>query len=67
MTQSSAVDGMLDVRADRLARVHALADGSTFTELGSQARHHVHAFDMQRKRPPGDGVVTGTARVDNRP
>ncbi|CAN5870828.1 acyl-CoA carboxylase subunit beta [soil metagenome] len=67
MTQSPAVDGMLDVRADRLARVHALADGGTFTEFGSQARHHVHAFDMQRKRPPGDGVVTGTARVDNRP
>ncbi|MBA2575099.1 MAG: acyl-CoA carboxylase subunit beta [Euzebyaceae bacterium] len=57
----------IDVRADRLARVKALTDDGTFTEFGSQARHHVHAFDMQRKRPAGDGVVTGVGRVHGRP
>jgi len=56
----------VDVAADRLARVHALTDEGTFTEFGSQARHRVHAFDMQRKRPAGDGVVTGTGRVNGR-
>ena len=55
------------LRDDRLARITALVDAGTFTEFGSAARHGVHAFDMQRKRPAGDGVVTGTARVNGRP
>jgi len=54
-------------RQDRLARVHALTDQGSFAEFGSQARHRSHAFGMQRKRPPGDGVVTGTARLNGRP
>ena len=57
----------LDIRADRLARVHALADDGTFTELGRQARHRATAFGLDRKRPAGDGVVTGTARISGRP
>jgi propionyl-CoA carboxylase beta chain len=60
-------DGVIDVREDRLARVRALVDDGTFTEFGSQARHRVTAFDMQRKRPAGDGVVTGHGRVNGRP
>jgi propionyl-CoA carboxylase beta chain len=56
----------VDVR-DRLARVRALTDADTFREFGSQARHRVTAFGMERKRPDGDGVVTGTAEVDGRP
>ena len=51
----------------RLARVSGLVDPDSFTEVGSQARHRVHAFDMQRKRPAGDGVVTGTGTIDGRP
>ncbi|MBA2576788.1 MAG: acyl-CoA carboxylase subunit beta [Euzebyaceae bacterium] len=62
----SAAD-LIDVTEDRLARVQALVDPDSFTELGSQARHRVTAFDMQRKRPAGDGVVTGTARIHGRP
>ncbi|MPZ71878.1 MAG: methylmalonyl-CoA carboxyltransferase [Nitriliruptorales bacterium] len=58
---------VVDVRDQRLARVDALVDTGTFTEFGSQARHRVHAFEMQRKRPAGDGVVTGTARINGRP
>ena len=53
--------------AGRLERITALVDDGSFTEFGSAARHRVHAFDMQRKRPAGDGVITGTARVNGRP
>jgi propionyl-CoA carboxylase beta chain len=49
--------------AQRLAQ---LTDPGSFTELGGQARHRCTAFDMQRKRPAGDGVLTGLATVDNR-
>ena len=58
---------LVDVRDDRLARAKALVDAGSFTEFGSEARHQVHAFDMQRKRPAGDGVVTGVGRVHGRP
>ncbi|MGH8908090.1 MAG: acyl-CoA carboxylase subunit beta [Egibacteraceae bacterium] len=57
----------LDARADARTRLDALVDPGSFTEFGSQARHRTHAFDMQRKRPAGDGVVTGVARIDKRP
>jgi propionyl-CoA carboxylase beta chain len=57
----------IDLSSDRLARVRALVDEGTFTELGSQARHRTHGFGMQAKRPAGDGVVTGTAAVHGRP
>jgi propionyl-CoA carboxylase beta chain len=45
----------------------ALADPLSFLETGSQARHQATAFDMQRRRPAGDGVVTGLATVADRP
>ncbi|MGH8934318.1 MAG: acyl-CoA carboxylase subunit beta [Egibacteraceae bacterium] len=57
----------LDARTDAKTRLGALVDPGSFTEFGSEARHRTHAFDMQRKRPAGDGVVTGVARVDGRP
>ncbi len=63
MTSTSVTD----VRGERLARVRGLVDPKSFTEFGSGARNRVHVFDMQRKRPAGDGVVTGTARVNGRP
>ena len=54
-------------RAALNERVRALVDPDSFTEFGSEARHRVHAFDMQRKRPAGDGVVTGVASIHGRP
>ncbi|MGH8902627.1 MAG: acyl-CoA carboxylase subunit beta [Egibacteraceae bacterium] len=57
----------LDARADAHTRVHALVDPGSFTEFGSQARHRTTVFEMQRRRPAGDGVVTGVARIDDRP
>ena len=58
---------LVGVADRRLERISTLVDPGSFTEFGSQVRHHVHAFDMQRKRPAGDGVVTGMARVNGRP
>jgi len=57
----------VDVPTGRLERVEALVDPDTFREFGSQARHHVTAFGMASKRPLGDGVITGSARLDGRP
>jgi acetyl-CoA carboxylase carboxyltransferase component len=57
----------LDARADAHTRVEALVDHGSFTEFGSQARHRTTAFEMQQRRPAGDGVVTGVARIDGRP
>jgi propionyl-CoA carboxylase beta chain len=48
-------------------RIGLLADPASFEEFGSQARHRVTAFAMAERRPPGDGVVTGSARVGGRP
>jgi acetyl-CoA carboxylase carboxyltransferase component len=44
-----------------------LCDTGSFEEFGSRARHQVTAFGMGAKRPAGDGVVTGSARVSGRP
>jgi propionyl-CoA carboxylase beta chain len=57
----------IDLRRDRLGRVHRLLDPGSFREFGSQARHQATAFDMQRKRPAGDGVATGVGTVHGRP
>ncbi len=51
----------------RSARLAALVDPGSFQEFGSQARHRVTAFGMDAKRPAGDGVITGSARIDGRP
>jgi acetyl-CoA carboxylase carboxyltransferase component len=48
-------------------RIGALTDPQTFVEFGSEVRHHATRFGMEAKRPPGDGVVTGSAAVDGRP
>ena len=47
--------------------VAMLVDPGSFEEFGSAARHRVTAFGMAGRRPAGDGVVTGIARVDGRP
>ena len=59
--------GAADRHAPDRGRIAALVDRDSFTEVGSRARHRVSAFGMERKRPAGDGVVTGSARVSGRP
>jgi propionyl-CoA carboxylase beta chain len=47
-------------------RVEALLDPGSFVELDALARHRAHSFGIERKRPYGDGVVTGYGTVDGR-
>ncbi len=47
-------------------RIEALVDSGTFQELGRLATHHFSDFGMDEKRFPGDGVVTGFAKIDGR-
>lgn len=47
-------------------RIEAFLDAGSFVEFDELARHRVHAFGMQDKRPYGDGVVTGHGTVDGR-
>ena len=47
-------------------RVELLMDRGSFVETDPLAVHRSHDFGMERKRPPGDGVVTGYGTVDGR-
>ncbi|MGC9451910.1 MAG: acyl-CoA carboxylase subunit beta [Oceanipulchritudo sp.] len=58
-----AEKGILSAR-DRL--VH-LFDTDTFQEFGMHAQHSCKSFGMEKRRMPGDGVVTGTGYIDGRP
>jgi len=55
--------GRLTAR-DRLA---VLLDPGSFSELDLFAVHRTVHFGMAERRIPGDGVVTGTGRIDGRP
>jgi len=47
-------------------RVLELLDEGSFVELDELARHRSTAFGMERRRPYGDGVVTGYGTIDGR-
>ena len=47
-------------------RVQLLMDRGSFVETDPFAVHRAHDFGMDRKRPPGDGVVTGYGTVGGR-
>ncbi|HEY75127.1 MAG TPA: acyl-CoA carboxylase subunit beta [Thermoflexia bacterium] len=47
-------------------RLDALLDPGTFVELDAFATHRATEFGMERKRPLGDGVVTGWGEIDGR-
>jgi propionyl-CoA carboxylase beta chain len=63
VVNSAEISGPSEARR----RIELLADSASFEEFGSQARHRVTAFAMADRRPAGDGVVTGSARVAGRP
>jgi propionyl-CoA carboxylase beta chain len=48
-------------------RVEALLDPGSFQELDALVVHRSRDFGMDKKRIPGDGVVTGHGRVEGRP
>ena len=65
--------------AERIARQHAagkktareriagLVDKGSFEELDRFVVHQTTDFGMAEQRVPGDGVVTGSARIQGRP
>jgi propionyl-CoA/long-chain acyl-CoA carboxylase carboxyl transferase subunit len=48
-------------------RVQLLLDADSFTELDEFARHRSTSFGMEKRRPYGDGVITGFGTIDGRP
>src|SRR5918999_6506139 len=47
-------------------RVEKLLDPGSFEELDSFVRHRTHEFNMDKRRPWGDAVVTGYGTIDDR-
>src|ERR671925_1047871 len=47
-------------------RIQRLVDRNTFEELDLFARHRSRTLGLDARRPPGDGVVTGFAKIDGR-
>jgi propionyl-CoA carboxylase beta chain len=47
-------------------RIALLLDNGSFVELDEFVRHRTHAFGMEKKRPYGDAVVTGTGTIHGR-
>ena len=47
-------------------RIQRLCDRNSFVELDIFARHRAHGFGIENRRPAGDGVVTGFAKIGGR-
>ena len=47
-------------------RIDQLLDEDSFVEIDELARHRSVAFGLEKRRPYGDGVVTGYGTVDGR-
>ena len=47
-------------------RIQRLVDRNSFVELDIFARHRAHGFGLENRRPAGDGVVTGFAKIGGR-
>ena len=47
-------------------RIYMLLDPGSFEEYDSFATHRTHDFDMQSQIFLGDGVITGSGRIDGR-
>ncbi|MDP6943100.1 MAG: carboxyl transferase domain-containing protein, partial [Myxococcota bacterium] len=48
------------------ARLAALFDEGSFDEIGDRVLHRCDRFGLEKRRTPGDGVVTGVGTVDGR-
>ena len=48
-------------------RIHALLDENSFHEYDMFVEHDARDFDMDKKKLPGDGVVTGTGTINGAP
>ncbi len=47
-------------------RIHLLIDEGSFDETGVFVTHRCHEFGLEEQQPAGDGMVTGTGRIDGR-
>ncbi|HET8559096.1 MAG TPA: acyl-CoA carboxylase subunit beta [Marmoricola sp.] len=47
-------------------RIEMLFDDGSFVELDELARHRSTSFGLEKRRPYGDGVITGFGTVDGR-
>ncbi len=47
-------------------RLEILMDSRSFVETDPFAIHRAHDFGMDKRRPPGDGVITGYGTIDGR-
>lgn len=47
-------------------RIEMLLDAGSFNELDKLVCHRCNDFGMEKKRIPGDGMVTGYGRIDGR-
>lgn len=47
-------------------RIELLVDSGTFVEMDRFVTHQCHDFGMEKKRIPGDGVITGYGNVNGR-
>ncbi|HQP37439.1 MAG TPA: acyl-CoA carboxylase subunit beta [Polyangiaceae bacterium] len=48
------------------SRLELLFDAGSFEELDAQVVHRTESFGMGKKRPAGDGVITGVGRIGGR-
>ena len=48
-------------------RIEFLLDLGTFTEIGSYVTHRATGLGMEKMHPWGDGVITGTGKIEGRP
>jgi acetyl-CoA carboxylase carboxyltransferase component len=66
--EAPSVDGMPLRPADSArSRIDLLVDRGSLLELGSGRLHRATGFGLEARRVPGDGVVAGTAQIDDRP
>jgi propionyl-CoA carboxylase beta chain len=48
-------------------RIELLCDPGSFIEIDKLVTHRSTTFGLEAQKIPGDGVVTGSARINNRP
>ncbi len=48
-------------------RINLLVDDESFEEIDMFVQHRANDFGLDKLKYPGDGVVTGFAKIDNRP